>query len=47
MAIYHKKLKDSVKNEFMRYKIDSRNLGDFIYISIKLNNKIFFRLVEK
>ena len=42
MAIYHKGLKNSVKNKFMQYGADSRNLGDFICISIELDNKIFF-----
>ena len=47
MAIYYKGLKDSVKNELMQYKIDFKNLEDLIRISIKLDNKIFFQLVEK
>ena len=47
MAIYCKKLKNSMKNKFIQYKTDSRNLGDLICISIELNNKIFFQFVEK
>ena len=31
----------------MQYKIDFRNLEDFIYISIKLNDKIFFQFIKK
>ena len=31
----------------MQYKTDFRNLENFICISIKLNNKIFLRLIEK
>ena len=41
MAIYYKKLKNSVKDKLMQYKADSKNLKDFIYIFIKLDNKIF------
>ena len=47
MAMYRQGLKDSVKDEFMQYRADFRNLGDFIRISIKLDDKIFFRLVKK
>ena len=47
MAIYRKRLKDLVKDELMQYKMIFRNLGDFIYISIKLDNKIFFQFIEK
>ena len=42
IAIYYKKLKDSIKDKLIQYKIDFRNLKDFIRIFIKLNNKIFF-----
>ena len=47
MAIYYKKFKNSIKNEFMQYRADSRNLKNFIRIFIKLNDKIFLRLMEK
>ena len=47
MTIYYKGLKDSVKDKLMQYGIDFRNLGDFIYIFIELDDKIFLRLVEK
>ena len=47
MAIYYKKFKNSVKDELMQYRADFRNLENLIRIFIKLDNKIFFRLVEK
>ena len=47
MAIYYKKLKNLVKDEFMQYKVNFRSLKDFIYIFIKLDNKIFLRFIEK
>ena len=47
MAIYCRGLKNSIKDELIQYGIDSKNLGDFIYISIKLDDKIFFQFVEK
>ena len=31
----------------MQYKADLKNLKNFICISIKLDDKIFFQLVEK
>ena len=47
IAMYYRGLKNSVKDEFMQYGADSKNLGDFIYIFIKLDDKIFFRFMEK
>ena len=47
MAIYCQGLKNSVKNKLMQYRADFRNLKDFICISIKLDDKIFFRFMEK
>ena len=31
----------------MQYGVDPRNLKNFIYISIELDNKIFLQFVEK
>ena len=47
MAIYRRGLKDLMKDELMRYEVDFRNLKNFICISIELDDKIFFRFVEK
>ena len=47
MAIYRRGLKNSVKNEFIQYKANFKNLKDFICIFIKLDDKIFYRLVKK
>ena len=47
MAIYYKKFKNSVKDKLMQYRADFRNLKNFIYIFIELDDKIFPRLVEK
>ena len=47
MAMYHKGLKNLIKNELMQYEADFRNLRDFIYISIELDNKIFFQFMKK
>ena len=47
IAMYRQGLKNSIKDELMQYGADFRNLGDFICISIELNDKIFLRFVEK
>ena len=47
MAMYRRDLKNLVKDELMRYEGISRNLENLIRIFIELNNKIYFRLIEK
>ena len=47
MAMFKRGLKDSVKDELMRYGGISSGLGDLIRIAIELDDKIYFRLVEK
>ena len=47
MAMFKRRLKDSVKDELMRYGGISSGLGDLIRIAIELDDKIYLRLVEK
>ena len=47
MAMYRKKLKNSMKDEFIQYEINFKNLKNLIHIFIELDNKIFFQFVEK
>ena len=47
MTIFKRRLKDSVKDELIRYNKISNGLKDLIRIAIELNDKIYFRLIEK
>ena len=47
MAIFKRGLKDSVKNELIRYDGISNGLKDLIRIAIELDDKIYFRLIKK
>ena len=47
MIIYRKKFKNNVKNEFMRYDDNIKNIKDFIKISIEFDNKFYEKIMKK
>ena len=47
MIMYRKKLKNNVKNEFIRYDDNIKNMNNFIKISIELDNKLYEKIMKK
>ena len=47
MIIYCKKLKNNVKNEFIRYDNNIKNMKNFIKISIEFNDKFYEKNMKK
>ena len=47
MIIYCKKLKNNVKNEFMRYDDNIKNINNLIKISIEFDDKIYEKIMKK
>ena len=45
--MYRKKLKNNVKNEFIRYDDNIKNINDFIKISIELDDKFYEKIIKK
>ena len=47
MIIYRKEFKNNVKNKFIRYDDNIKNMKNFIKISIELNDKIYEKIMKK
>ena len=46
MTIYHYKLKNNVKNEFMHDKCMINNLNKFIKAAIEIDNKLYKKIMK-
>ena len=47
MIMYRKKLKNNVKNKFMRYDDNIKNMKNLIKISIEFDNKFYEKIMKK
>ena len=47
MIMYRKKFKNNVKNEFIRYDDNIKNIKNFIKISIELDDKFYEKIIKK
>ena len=47
MIIYRKKLKNNIKNKFIRYDDNIENMKNFIKISIELDDKFYEKIMKK
>ena len=47
MAIYQRGLKENIKNKIIKYTERIKSLNKFIQASIKLDNKLYKRAIEK
>ena len=47
MIIYRKKFKNNVKNEFIRYDNNIKNIKNFIKISIEFDDKFYEKIIKK
>ena len=47
MIIYCKKLKNNVKNKFIYYNDNIKNMNDFIKISIEFDDKFYEKILKK
>ena len=45
--MYCKKFKNNVKNEFMRYDDNIKEMNDFIKISIEFDDKLYEKIMKK
>ena len=46
MIIYYYKLKNNIKNKFMHDKCVINNLNKFIKTVIKINNKLYKKIIK-
>ena len=47
MIMYRKNFKNNVKNEFIRYNDNIKNINDFIKISIEFDDKFYEKIMKK
>ena len=47
MIIYRKKFKNNVKNEFIRYENNIKNMKNLIKISIEFDDKFYEKIMKK
>ena len=47
MIIYRKKFKNNVKNEFIRYNDNIKNMKNLIKISIEFDDKFYEKIMKK